>query len=298
MNTEKRYAVIDIGSNSIRYMTDASGEKLTVTTRLGSGLAATGRLDAERMAHSVRVISAMAANARHAGFTPVAYATSAVRDCSNQKEFLEMVRSAAGVMPDVLSGEREAEYAYRAASGGRGGLIDIGGASMQFVTADFRKSYPVGCVRGRDIAQSLTGKTSCDDDYPAQRAALDGYIESITREMLPAGADMLPATGVGGTITTLGALAKDLAAYSKRRVHGTVLTRERLEELIGALLNMGGARRAQPLLKARHDVILYGAAILAKAMDMLAVPSLTVSTKDGQEGYLEAIQRGEIVPAE
>ena len=80
MNSEKRFAVIDIGSNSIRYMTaDDNGKKLTVTTRLGSGLAETGLLNEERMAHSIRVIAAMAANARHAGYTPIAYATSAVR---------------------------------------------------------------------------------------------------------------------------------------------------------------------------------------------------------------------------
>ena len=42
-------AVIDIGSNSIRYAAGRNGKKLVITTRLGSGLAQTGRLDEERM---------------------------------------------------------------------------------------------------------------------------------------------------------------------------------------------------------------------------------------------------------
>lgn len=294
--TDKRFAVIDIGSNSIRYMDESSAGKLTVTTRLGSFLAETGRLDEARMAHSIRVIAAMANNARHAGFTPVAYATSAVRDCSNQQEFLERVLAASGVKVDVLSGEREAEYAFCAAVNGKGGLIDIGGASMQFVTADFRRSYPVGCVRGRDIAQGRTGSSSCDENYPAQRDALCEYIDSlfVGEGTLPDAETMRPTVGVGGTITTLGALVKDLAAYDKSHVHGTVLERERLEELIVLLSKMGEKRREHPLLRVRHDVILYGAAILAKAMDTLFIERLTVSCRDGLEGYLDAAVRGEV----
>lgn len=295
MNSEKHYAVIDIGSNSIRYMTaDSGGRKLTVTTRLGSGLAETGLLNEHRMAHSIRVIAAMADNARHAGYTPIAYATSAVRDCNNREEFLSRVYEESGVMPDVLSGEREAGYAYAAATNGRGGLIDVGGASMQLVTADFRKSCPIGCVRGRDIAQKKTGMPDCDSDFPAQRRAITECVTELTGDALPKQGTMLPCTGVGGTITTLGALAQGLETYDKSRVHGTVLTREKLEELIDVLSRMGGGRKLLPLLTVRHDVILYGAAILAAAMDINGIRELTVSTRDGLEGYLEAAERGEL----
>lgn len=295
MKNEKRYAVIDIGSNSIRYMPDGGDNKLTVTTRLGSGLASTGRLGGETMTRSVRVIAAMADNARHAGFTPVAYATSAVRDAENREEFLEKVYASSRVMPDVLSGEREAEYAFRAATGGRGGLIDIGGASMQLVTASFRRSFPIGCVRGRDIALSRTGSRDCDDDFPSQRAVIGTYIGGLTcgKNALPEEGTMLPCTGVGGSITTLGALAQGLDTFDKRRVHGKKLTRETLEELIGVLGLLGKKRRNHPLLTIRHDVILYGAAILAKAMDLNGIDVLTVSTRDGLEGYLEAVKSGE-----
>ena len=56
-------AVIGIGSNSIRYAAGRNGKKLVITTRLGSGLAQTGRLDEERMEKSISVISALASNA-------------------------------------------------------------------------------------------------------------------------------------------------------------------------------------------------------------------------------------------
>ena len=298
MNTEKRYAAIDVGSNSVRYMEEGRPDVLTVTTRLGSGLADTGRLAEATMARSVRVIAAMANNARRAGYTPVAYATSAVRDAENRAEFLERVYEASGVMPEVLSGEREAEYAFRAATDGKGGLIDIGGGSMQLVTAFFRRSYPIGCVRGRDIALASAGKTDCDDDFPAQRAAVGAYIDGLVSGpgALPEKGSMLPLTGVGGSITTLGALCLDLGAFDKSRVHGSVIGRERLEDVIGVLSALGEKRREHPLLRVRHDVILYGAAILAKAMDLMEIPSLTVSTRDGLDGYIAAVRAGAAGP--
>ena len=290
MNPMSRFACIDIGSNSIRYMTEDDDRKLTVTTRLGSGLAETGKLAESAMRRSIRVIAAMADNARHAGYIPVAYATSAVRDAANREEFLARVYEASRVMPDVLSGEREAEYAYTAATNGVGGLIDIGGASMQLVTANFRRSYPIGCVRGRDIALTATGCRDCDDDFPRQREAIGAHIDGLTAGPggLPVNGTMLPAIGVGGTITTLGALAQGLNVYDKSRVHGRELTRTKLEELIAVLRALGANRRNHPLLRIRHDVILYGAAILAKAMDLNGIEKLTVSTRDGIEGYLEA----------
>ena len=85
-------AVIDIGSNSIRYAAGRNGKKLVITTRLGSGLAQTGRLDEERMEKSISVISALASNARHSGYIPFAYATSAVRDASNKAEFVNRLK--------------------------------------------------------------------------------------------------------------------------------------------------------------------------------------------------------------
>ena len=286
------YAVIDIGSNSIRYMEQGGGDKKVITTRLGSGLASSGRLSQKSMARSVSVIAALAANARHAGYYPVAYATSAVRDASNRDEFLAAVYAASGVMPDVLSGEREAEYAYRAAAPHGGGLIDVGGASTQIMSEGFGISYPIGCVRGKDIALARTGSADCDDNWSFQREALTEYIRSIVRvpKLI-----LAKCAGVGGSITTLAALKLGLDKFDSTRVDGSVLTRDDVENLIGHLHDLGPARRGNPLLVERHDVILYGAAILAFAMDSVCAAEITVSTKDGMEGYFDFIihERGE-----
>lgn len=291
--SEKRYAVIDIGSNSVRMLLQGRPGRMSATTRLGTSLAQTGRLDTERAKHSAGVIQRFVRGAMMSGFTPIAYATSAVRDAENRDEFLDLVKILTGLDVDVLSGEREAHYAYYGACGGKGGLIDIGGASMQLVSESFVKSFPVGCVRGKDIALELV---KGDSDYPAQRAALGDYLSALTAPYAQELENTCfePCTGVGGTITALCALSVDLHAPNKQIGDGATLTREKLEELIGVLVEIGSGRSQIGVLSSRHDVILYGAALLARAMDMLDLGSVTASLRDGLDGYLDAAVRGEL----
>lgn len=279
-----KYAIIDIGSNSIRYMEEDRSCRKTITTRLGSGLAKTGMISAESLKRSVSVIAALADDARHAGYIPEAYATSAVRDCKNREEVLKAIYEASGVMPRVLTGEEEADFAFSAAvQPSEKGLIDIGGASTEIVTRDFSRSFPVGCVRGRDIALMETGAENCDDNWPAQRKTLEDYMDKLFDFPNP---DFSPCVGVGGSITTLAALNLKLSGFEPKQVHNSVLTRPALEEEISLLCRLGDKRREHPILKKRHDVILYGAALLAYLMDRFKLDSLRVSLRDGMDGYL------------
>lgn len=290
--TLRKYAIIDIGSNSVRYM-EGLGDKRVYTTRLGSGLAASGTLSCESMAKSIDVIRTLAFEARSHGLEPVAYATSAVRDAANGAQFAAEVERECGVKVDVLSGEREAKYAFVGALGhdAGGGVIDIGGASMQIVTASFGRSYPVGCVRGGDIARATIGAADCDTNPLLQRQAIIDYMRGVVA--LPR-IRIDRVTGVGGTITTLAALNIGLTEFDAEAVQSSFIQREDVERLIFSLIDMGAARKENPLLIKRHDVILYGAYILAEAMDMLFISRISVSCRDGMEGYLAYVS-GSIV---
>lgn len=291
-----KYAVIDIGSNSIRALFQGDERKYSATTRLGTNLAHTGKLDTARAKHSLSAIASYVREAKKRGLIPLAYATSAVRDAENRDEFLELTKLYTGIDIDVLSGEREALYAHLGACSGKGGLMDIGGASMQLVSDSFKKSFPVGCVRGKDIALELVKNETDAGNYSVQRTALAGYLDRLLEPHLDKikCARFAPCTGVGGTITTLCALSVDPNAASKKVGEGAVLTRDRLESLIFALDRLGSGRAAVGILAVRHDVILYGAALLARAMDVLMLDSVTSSLRDGLDGYLDAAIRGEL----
>lgn len=296
MSDRKKYAIIDIGSNSIRCLFQGAADKCGVTTRLGTGLSQTGKLDNAHAKQSAFVVAEFAKTARRSGFIPLAYATSAVRDAQNRDEFLQLVKLLSGIDVDVISGEAEAGYAYRAAAKDGGGLIDIGGASMQFSSETFKKSFPAGCVRGRDIALELTGKYDCDDGFSVQREALRGYLEPLVAPYLDAirASRFTPLVGVGGSITALVSLSYDITLFDKRLAHGKTMTYDALQNLIKTLIDMSSARIAHPVMKKRHDVILYGAILLEFAMELLGANEITSSIVDGLDGYLDAAINGEL----
>ena len=118
-----KISAIDVGSNSVRLMVMADGKTLykqTDTTRLGEGLAASGRLlpeAIERTARSVQLFAA-AAELNGAG-TPYVFATAAVRSAVNGGDFVKRVKQLTGIDVDVIGGEEEAACGLAGALRGR-----------------------------------------------------------------------------------------------------------------------------------------------------------------------------------
>ena len=227
---KKGIAVIDIGSNSIRFL-GKNPDKQLVTTRLAEGLVSTGMLSEAAMARSVAAIVSFAEAARKDGFVPYAYATSAVRDARNRADFLARVAHAAGLRIDVLSGEREGQYALLGAS--------------RLVTEGFAASYPVGCVRAKEWGEQ-SGAQTIESLQESLFFRFSG-IYRFPRLFVPRW------TGVGGTITTIAALSHGMTAYDRSAVETIVLSEATVEAEACALYAMGDTARAQhPLLAERH----------------------------------------------
>lgn len=282
-----RAAVIDIGSNSIRYLSAAVtpqgvaafAPKRLLTTRLAEGILQTGCLQEAAMERSLAAILKFCALAAEHGAQAVyAYATSAVRDAKNRDVFLDRVRESCNINVDVLTGEEEARLAHLGAAGQfGGGLIDIGGGSAQVIAPNLAHSFPLGCVRAKELCDGFR-----PEDIPA---AIDSWLDRTTGDALT-GIRERHWTGVGGTITTLGALQAKLTEYDSLRVNRETLAQEGVLSLYRRLLAMGETRREHPLLTDRHDIILFGALILYGLMKRLDIGMLHVSDADGMEGYL------------
>lgn len=273
--------VIDIGSNSIRTMTaertDGSfgfSVKTIHTTRLAQGLSETGLLSEASMAHSLAVIRAFAQSMHASGVPVYAYATSAVRDAANRAIFADAVNALPGCHLEILSGVEEARTAFLAATGGSGGMLDIGGGSFQLVTSALAESFPMGCVRAKDLCPGET--------LDAISVQLNPRLDALFSANGIA-ADIW--TGVGGTITTLAAIHAGCDVYDPARIQNAVITLDALAQTLRMLEALGGARRTLPLLEKRHDVILHGGAILLYLMQRLNIDALRVSDADGLEGY-------------
>src|SRR5438093_9622987 len=145
-----RRAVIDIGTNSVKLLVaEVSGRRVhpllerSEQTRLGRGFYATHRLQPAAIADTARAVAGFAAQAREWGAVPTrVIATSAARDAINQSELLAALQSASNLEDDVISGEQEADWAFRgvnsdpAFAGQPLILVDVGGRSTACIPAE------------------------------------------------------------------------------------------------------------------------------------------------------------------
>ncbi|WP_300974225.1 Ppx/GppA family phosphatase [Sphingomonas sp. LHG3406-1] len=155
--------IIDIGSNSIRFVAYAGTERVPstlfnekVSAGLGRELASTGRLPDKAMDQALAALARFRLLAREMKLKRLdVVATAAVRDADNGDEFLARARKA-GIEPSVISGEEEARLAalgvISAIPTARGVVADLGGGSLELTpVADGKPgpgiSLPLGVLR-------------------------------------------------------------------------------------------------------------------------------------------------------
>ena len=283
-----QFAVIDVGSNSVRLMFVADGKvlyKALNTTRLGEGLASSSVLKEEAIIRSVNAVVDFYDRAIAEGAEKVyAFATAAVRSATNGQAFVDGVFALRPLRVEVISGEEEAEIGILGALGNSdGGVIDVGGASTEIVIKEqgeliFKKSVNIGVVRLKDKC----GRAQDALTQTAREAAkeYDGF---------PAVTNLY---AIGGTATTLAALALGLQTYDSQKVTGAVLTAQTMQGMADKLSAMSVEEiAALPCMpKGRADVLSGGAVLLATLMQELGVQTLTASDRDNLEGY--AVKRG------
>ena len=94
--------------------------------------------------------------------------------------------------------------------------------------------------------------------------------------------------GVGGTITTVGAVLHQVADYTREAVHGLTLDYKTLTELKRRLADMTLEERRSVIgmPPARAEIILYGMEILEILFEILQIPSLYISDWGILDGIL------------
>jgi exopolyphosphatase / guanosine-5'-triphosphate,3'-diphosphate pyrophosphatase len=295
------YAVIDVGTNSVKFHIGerrADGSWATLVdraevTRLGEGIAETGDIAAAAIARTVESIAGMAAEARaHNASALVAVGTMGVRSAHNSDDFIARVRARCGVAVEVLPGEEEGRLAYLAAKAGLGlaerslVVFDTGGGSTQFTfgrgtEVDEQFSLNVGAVRL--TAEFGLGGAVSREQVDEALAAIAGEFGRLDDVSCP---DAL--VGMGGAITNMTAVTLGLAPYDPDVVQGTVLTRaavDRQIELYRAC-DVEARRQVVGLQPKRADVILAGACVVRTVMDKLGHDALSVSDRGLRHGVL------------
>ncbi len=296
-----RYAVIDVGTNSVKFHLgerQADGSWRTVAdraevTRLGEGLEESGAISDAAQARTQQAIEGMVSEARGQDAVAIAaVGTAGLRAASNADEVTAAIAEATGIRVEVIPGDEESRLAYLAVEAGlgiRGGslvVFDTGGGSSQFTfgrdgRVDERFSLPVGAVRYTErfgLDRAVTGERLNE-----ALAAIAADLAALDDRPRP---DAL--VGMGGAITNLTAVMHELATYDPDVVQGSVLDRAEVDRQIERyrLLGADERRAIVGLQPKRADVILGGACIVRTVLDKLGQASLTVSDRGLRHGVL------------
>lgn len=289
--------VIDIGTNSSRLLcADGFGEnifpryKLIRTVRTGEGIHETGLLADAAMERTIAALEEYAGIV--GGAETWCFATSAVRDAKNRGVFVEKVKARTGLHVEVLSGEEEARCGATGVLGfsGNGGIVDIGGGSTEVAfsrqgTVTFRQSLNIGCVRALDIFGG--GAT--------YEPVLHWAADALRAARAPEGQDAV-VHAIGGTATTLAAVAQKLAEYDSAKINGFVLEQPAVEQMARQLfaMDLEQRRKITGLQPQRADIVAFGAAILAAFFEVFGYTSVLTSDRDNLEGFLMLRDKGQI----
>ena len=315
-----RVGAIDIGSNSIRLLIadvqrDAEGgEYLRVIVRAGEpcrlarGLAREGGIEPGIAERAAVVAGEFASRARSLGAVHIVIgATAALRQASNAAAVTAAIEVRAGAPVRVLSGDEEARLVYRSvvnalgrsARGQATVVFDLGGGSTEVVSGVGSEpgrwvSLPIGAV-------NLTDRFLVNDPpLPAETEALRQAVRAQLEERcagMPARVPLL--AGVGGTVTVLGALDRQLTTYDPAMLEGWTITAERLAGLITRLVTTARELRGSwPVMgEGRADIIAAGALVVEEVFRRFPSGGLVCSTQGLRFGLArlaadEAMARG------
>lgn len=296
-----RYAVVDIGTNSVKFHigqqhTDGTWTRIVdraEVTRLGEGLDVTGEIQAEPLERTVRAVESMAEEARrHDALGTAVVGTAALRIADNSTLATDSIRDRVGPRVEVLSGEEESRLAYMAVVAELGWpdeavvVFDTGGGSTQFTfgrghRVDERYSVNVGAVSytERFGLQGVVEPSVLEE----ARVAVGLDLASLDGRPIPAA-----LVGMGGAVTNLVAVSLELQPYDPDVVQGASLRADQIERQIEMYRSTSEEKRRGivGLQANRAPVILAGALIVRTVMEKLGKEAFGVSDRGLRHGLV------------
>ncbi|RBP35479.1 Ppx/GppA phosphatase family protein [Garciella nitratireducens] len=296
----QKIAVIDIGTNSMRYMISEIQQNKIVkcyktlkTTRIGEGMQQKGEISSQAFDRNLKALKEFKEQAEKQGATEIiVFGTSALRDAKNAKEFISIVQRKLNLSIEILTGEQEARIGFQGAIEGVLEdvlVIDIGGGSTEFIYGNQKKgilemtSLNIGALRMKEIY------IYHDPVKEEELLILKQRIKETLQEGLSQSFyNMSSVMGIGGTITTLSSIKQNMKEYDSKKIHHSKLLIQDVRNILKRLkvLNLEQRKKIVGLQPSRADIIIAGIVILLEIMETLKIEELLVSEKDTLEGML------------
>jgi len=298
----RRIGVIDIGSNSVRFVVyhifgsaffPTYNEK--VLAGLGRDLRETGRLSEDGKRETLEALKRFAHIIKARDLSPILMgATAAMRDAEDGPEFCRLVKDEAGIEIVPISGEEEARLAAQGVLAGdrraSGLACDLGGASLEIVPIDQGKpalgvSMRLGPFQivGDDLRQNF------DPDIHREhiRTHLAGAPETT--------ADTLYL--IGGAWRNLALIHQERTDYPLKVLQGYEMPANEALELARWAYDEGreAVESWRGVGERRRETLPYGALVLEELIARFQPTSVRISATGLREGlvadYLGELRR-------
>lgn len=293
-----KYAIIDIGSNSIRltvYRHDEEDNKVYIQfkDKIMAGLAGhveDGMLTErgiKKACYALKIYKRILGNLDIGNIYP--FATASLRNISNTSAAIEQIKLETGFEVDVVSGEQEAKLDFIGATKiiniDDGILVDIGGGSTEIVVFRDKKiltalSMPVGSLNMykkhvKNLLPTKSERKLIVKEVKKELEKLDIDIE----------AKYLNMCGVGGTIRATRKLSVELGDNEKTNKEVDIEDMKKvIKELEGD--EKDTIDKILQVVPERIHTIIPGVVILNTITKYFETQRIYVSSYGVREGYL------------
>jgi len=291
------YAVIDIGSNTVRLSVyKVHGDKVTnlfnekeqasLKTYVKDGVLSEKGI--QRLIETLKNFKSVVDN-----FEAIdelhPFATATIRDAANRQEILDRVKDELDLDIEIISGEEEAKLSFIGASSSvdvsRGVLTDIGGGSSEVVIIDQHK-----VIKSTSLS---VGSLSAFNDYvdglflsKDEKKSIDSEVKSLleSNKMYREDHDLLCA--VGGTAR---ATMKFYNEYYNESTSNTVMDASKLNDMIKDFIEKEPREILDAILAVKPDrvhTLLPGMVILNRLAKYFYCEKISISQTGVREGYV------------
>jgi exopolyphosphatase/guanosine-5'-triphosphate,3'-diphosphate pyrophosphatase len=298
-----RYAALDIGSNSVRMMAaEVSHGQTTMlaqdrqVTRLGSSVFREGRISKEALDFLCATLARMSAGYSRLEVVAVrAVATSAVRDASNQAEFVERTSEALGTKVEIISGAEEARLIHLGVESRwprpkeRTLIIDVGGGSAELIISQNGQlidtvSKPLGAVRLTEVF------LRSDPPMPEELNRLEAYLlEKLLPFQKEHGVEKFDrVVATSATAAAIVCAVNQIPRVKREEADRLRASSLQIRELFSALASsdVSARRKLAGIGPKRAEIIIAGAAVFSRVLELFGLRSLHYCSAGVRDGII------------
>lgn len=303
--TDKRYAAIDLGTNSCRLLIcDANGKQLCAQsqpTRLGEGLYKGNRFTTDAMERGVKCFFEYRQLLDRYNVDELrAVATAACRMADNSDEFLKKVYDESHIQLEVINGYEEARLNLKGALSHVCGkskyvvLYDLGGGSTEITLASNTNnphilhtiSIPWGA---RNASEAFELVEYREENAAKLRQDIKARVESfVKKSYLQNYIDDVCFVATSSTPLRLVSMVRKMGKYDREAADGQTMSREEMDAAIDSVLHSRRAELADnPYIGDKRSYIFIAACVIYRTIyEGLDAREITASLKSAKDGIV------------